>query len=96
MAATRSKWQRHVQNGGDTVKMAATQLKWRRHGQNGSATFKMAGTRSKWRRHGENGGDTVKMAATIWRTLNQLYKVIIFQKVIFFIKTRNNYGFVIK
>jgi len=53
--------------------------------------------------YGSKSRDTVKMAATLskmaaplWRTLNRFYKVIFFQKVIFFIKTRNNYGFLFK
>ena len=53
--------------------------------------------------YGSKSRDTVKMAATlfkmvapIWRTLNRFYKVLFFQKVFFFLKTRNNYGFLIK
>jgi len=47
--------------------------------------------------YGSKSCDTVKMAATlskmtapIWRTLNLFYKVIFFQKVIFYKKKRNN------
>jgi len=46
--------------------------------------------------YGSNPRDTVKMAALIWRTLHRFYKVIFFPKVFFFIKTRNNYDFLIK